>query len=65
MIVCNVILLKPVYKENSTEPENEPFMINCPLYTGENHMRYSRMGKMRLSFIRSDLLYKSAPLRQV
>jgi len=26
--------VKPVYKGHSMEPENVPFMISCPLYTG-------------------------------
>jgi len=44
------------------EPENVPFLSICSLYTGYNYMRYSLIGKMRLSFIDSDLLYKNAAL---
>ena len=42
------------------EPQIVPFLSCCSLYTGYNCMRYSLMGKMRLSFIDSDLLYKNA-----
>jgi len=51
--------VKPVYKGQSREPENVSFMSSCPLYTG-NYMQYSLMGKMRLPFIDSDLLYRGA-----
>jgi hypothetical protein len=54
------VLLKPVYKGHSREPENVAFMSSCPLYTGLNYMHYSLIGKMRLPFIDSDLLYRVA-----
>ena len=41
------ILVKPVYKGHTREPENVAFMSSCPSYAGENYMRYSLMGKMR------------------
>jgi hypothetical protein len=54
--MCTV---KQVYKGHSREPENVPFMSRCPLYTDQNYMHlYSLMGKMRLFFIDSDLLYR-------
>ena len=40
------------------EPENVAFMSSCPLYTDYNYMYYSLIGKMRLPFIDSDLLYR-------
>ena len=46
-----------VYNRHSREPENVPFMNSCPLYTGKNYMYYSLMGKIRLSFVDSELLY--------
>jgi len=52
--------VKAVYKGNSREPKNVAFMSSCPLYTGLNYMHYSLMGKMRLPFIDSDLLYRGA-----
>ena len=30
--IVNTVI--PVYKGHSKEPENVPFMNNCPLYTG-------------------------------
>jgi hypothetical protein len=50
--------VKPVYKSHSREPENVTFMSIFPLYTGEKYMHYSSLGKMRLFFIDSDLLYR-------
>jgi len=47
-----------LYKGNSWEHENVPFISCCILYTGLNYMHYSFMGEMRLPFIDSDLLYK-------
>ena len=41
-------------KGQSREPEK------CLLYTGLNYIHYSLRGKMRLSFIDSDLLYRGA-----
>jgi len=33
--------VKPVYKGHSREPDNNvAFMVSCPLYTGQNCMRY-------------------------
>jgi hypothetical protein len=53
--------VKPVYKGHSREPENVPFMSSCPLYRLKwLYMHYSLIGKMRLPFIDSDLLYGSA-----
>ena len=56
------IIVKPEYKGHSwtKEPENVPYMNNCHLYTGYNYMNYLLMGKMRLPFIDSDLLYRGA-----
>ena len=51
---------KPVYKGHSREPGNVPFIGSCPLYTGQDYMHYSLMGKMRLPFIDMDVLYRSA-----
>ena len=42
--------------------EDVAFMISCPLYTGSNYMHYSLMGKMRLTFTNSDLLYLEVPM---
>jgi hypothetical protein len=47
------------------EPENVLFLSICSLYTGYNYMRYSLMGKIRLSFIDSDLLYKIQPFMSI
>ena len=52
--------VKPVYKGHSREPENVAFMSSYSLYTGKNYMHYSLMGKLRLPFIKSDLLYRGA-----
>jgi hypothetical protein len=38
--------------------ENVALMSSCPLYTGWYYMHYLLMGKMRLPFIDSDLLYR-------
>ena len=54
--------IKPVYKGHSRGPEDVAFMISCPLYTGSNYMHYSLMGKMRLTFTNSDLLYLEVPM---
>ena len=51
---------EPVYKGHSREPENVAFISSFSLYTGSNYMHYSFMGKMRQSFIDSDLLYRGA-----
>ena len=51
---------EPVYKGHSREPENVAFMSSCSLYTGLNYMHYSLIGKIRLPFIDSDLLYRVA-----
>ena len=40
------------------EPENVTFMTSCPFIYRLKYMHYSLMGKMRLSFIDSDLLYR-------
>jgi hypothetical protein len=70
-LVCKLALIleslftytvKPVYKGHSREPAIVPFMSSFPLYTGNNYMHYSLMGKMRLPFIDSDLLYRGAGL---
>ena len=47
-------------KGHARKPKNVAFMTSCPLYTGQNYMHYSLIGKMRLSFIDSDLLYRGA-----
>ena len=52
--------VKPVNKGHSRESENVAFISGCPLYTGQNYMQYSLMGKIRLPFIDSDLLYRGA-----
>ena len=52
--------VKPVYRGHSREPENVDFISSCPLYIGYNYMQYSLIGKMRLPFIDSDLLYRGA-----
>ena len=49
---------KLVFRGHSRELENVAFMNSCPLYTGQNYIQYSLMGKMRMSFIDSDLLYR-------
>jgi hypothetical protein len=38
------------------------FIISCLLCAGSNYMHNSLMGKMRLPFIDSDLLYRGALL---
>ena len=38
------------------------FMGICSLYTGYNYVHYSLVGKMRLPFIDSDLLYGGVSL---
>ena len=53
-------IVKPVYKGHSREPENVAFMSSSTLYTGKYYVHYSLMGKMRLPFIDSDLLYRDA-----
>ena len=55
-----ITTVKPVYKGHSKEPENVAFISSCPLCTGYDYMHYSLMGKMRLPFIDSDLLYRGA-----
>jgi len=57
-ILQNLYTVKPVYKGHSREPENVVFISSCPLYTG--YMHYSLMGKIGLSFIDNDLLYRGA-----
>jgi hypothetical protein len=52
--------VKPVYKGHSREPGNVHFISSCPLYTGQDYMHYSLMGKMKLPFIDMDVLYRSA-----
>jgi hypothetical protein len=37
-----------------------PLISSCPLYTGCNYIYYSLLGKTRLAFIYSDLLYRQA-----
>jgi len=54
----DLYIVKPVYKGHSRELENMASMSSCPLYTGLNSMHYSSMGKMRLLFIDSILLYR-------
>ena len=54
----NFEIVKPVYRGHSRELENVAFMNSCPLYTGQNYIQYSLIGKMRTSFIDSDLLYR-------
>jgi len=49
-----------IFKGHSKKPENVAFMSSCRLYTGQNYMHYSLMGKMRLPFIDRDLLYRGA-----
>ena len=56
------IYSQTVYKGHSREPAIVPFMSSFPLYTGNNYMHNSLMGKMRLPFIDSDLLYRGAGL---
>ena len=51
------IKVKPVYKGHSMS-----FMGICSLYTGYNYVHYSLVGKMRLPFIDSDLLYGGVSL---
>ena len=51
---------KSVYKVYLRESQNVAFMNSCPLCTGWNYMHYSLIGKMRLSIIDSDLLYRGA-----
>ena len=53
-----------LYKAHAMEPEYVIFMTSFLLYTGLNYMHYSLMGKMRLPFIDSDLLYRGAIYRQ-
>jgi hypothetical protein len=62
-LMNNVYKVKPVNEGHSKEPENVAFMSSCPLYTGYNYMHYSLMGKMRLPFIDSGLLYRGALLK--
>ena len=57
-IFNNTCTVKPVYKGHSRESENMSFMSSCPLYTGQYYMPCSLMGKMRLPFIDSDLLFR-------
>ena len=59
--------MKHVYKGHSREPENVHFMRSCPLpvYADSNYMQYSLMGKMKLSFIDSDLLYAGLTVSQL
>ena len=52
--------VRPVYKGHSREPGNVVFISSCPLYTGLNNIHYSLMGKMKLPFIDSDVLYRGA-----
>ena len=42
------------------EPEIVAFMSSCTLYTGDNYIHYSLMGKMRLLCKCSDLLFRGA-----
>jgi hypothetical protein len=61
-MVCTV---KPVYKGHSGEPENMTFMSSCYIQVKiKCTTLYSLMGKMRLSFIDSDLLCRGALYRQ-
>ena len=46
------------YKNHSREPENVAFMSSLPFIYRYNYIHYSLMGKMRLPFIDSDLLYR-------
>ena len=52
--------LKPVYKGHSSKAENVPIMSSCLLYAGQYYLEYSLIGKMRLLFIESGLLYRGA-----
>ena len=47
-------IVKPVYKGHSRETENVSFIYRL------KYMHYSLMGKIILSFIDSDLLYRGA-----
>ena len=63
LLVCStsyVHTVKPVYKGHSMEPANVPVMSSCPLYTRLELYELFINGKMRLSFIDSDLLYRGA-----
>jgi hypothetical protein len=58
--MTSISTVKSIYKGHSWEYENVAFMSRYPLYTGSNCTCYSLMGKTRLSFIDSDLLYRGA-----
>jgi len=59
-LVITLSTVNPVYKCHSKEPENVAVMSSCHLYAGYNYCTISLMGKMRLPFIDSDLLYSGA-----
>ena len=50
--------VKAVFKGHPEEPENVAFMSCCLLYTGYDCIHYSLIGKMKLPFIDSDLIYR-------
>ena len=53
--------VKPVYKGHSMEPENVAFVCEQLFFIDRLKLyNYSLMGKIRLPFIDSDLLYTSA-----
>jgi hypothetical protein len=48
--------VKPMNKGHT----NLSFISSFPLYTGQNYIQCSLIGKIRLPFIDSDLLYRGA-----
>ena len=47
-----IVQIQSVYKEQSRESENMPFISSCPFYTGSNYMHYLLNGENEIYLYR-------------